>query len=145
MARHENEETGAMKATLLVCAAMACASIVGGGASAQLPSLSGGAGLLKGGGLPGVGSASMGNAAGVLSYCIKNKLLGAGGGGDASSVLGKLTGDKAVPASPDYSQGAAGLLQTGKASTFSLDSVTGGLKSKLCDMVLQRGKSLAGL
>jgi hypothetical protein len=132
-----------MKATLLVCAAMACASIAGGSASAQLPSLSGGAGLLKGGGLPGVGSASMGNAAGVLSYCIKNKLLG--GGGDASSVLGKLTGDKAVPASPDYSQGAAGLLQTGKTSTFSLDSVTGGLKSKLCDMVLQRGKSLAGL
>jgi hypothetical protein len=130
-----------MKATLLVCAAMACASIVGGGASAQLPSLSGGSSLLKGG-VPGVGSASMGNAAGVLSYCIKNKILG---GGDASSVLGKLSGDKSVAASPDYSQGAAGLLQTGKTSTFSLDSISGSVKSKMCDMVLQRGKSLAGM
>jgi hypothetical protein len=131
-----------MKATLLACAILACASIAGGGASAQLPSLSGGAGLLKGGGLPGVGSASMGNAAGVLSYCIKNKILG---GGDASSVLGKLTGDKSVPASTDYNQGAAGLLQTGKTSTFSLDSITGSVKSKMCDMVLQRGRSLAGM
>ncbi|WP_253716852.1 DUF2501 domain-containing protein [Sphingomonas sp. AP4-R1] len=107
-----------------------------GSASAQLPS-----GLL-GGMLPNVASTSAGNAAGLLSFCVKNKLLG---GQDASSVIGSLTGQPGVTTSKDFAQGQAGVVQTGNGSGLSLANLKGQMKTKLCDMVLQHGKSLAGL
>ncbi|MGC4250123.1 MAG: hypothetical protein QM605_01315, partial [Sphingobium sp.] len=47
-------------------------------------SATGGLGGLLGGILPDVASVGAGNAAGVLSYCVKNKVLG---GANAKSVL----------------------------------------------------------
>lgn len=105
-----------------------------GAAQAQLPSLSG-----LTGGMPDVSSMSAGNAAGVLSYCVKNKYLG---GGDASSVLGGLTGKPDVKSSSDYADGQAGKLDLGGDSSLSMDSVTGKMKSKVCNLVLKNAKSL---
>lgn len=101
-------------------------------------------GSLMGGALPGIGSAGVGNAAGLLGYCIKNKLTG---GAAAQSVLGKLTGQPEVKQSPGYSQGLLGNVLGGSdaASTqqpaFSLNSLKGQVKTKACDMVLKRAGS----
>lgn len=108
-----------------------------GAANAQMPKLPGGAAGVVG--LPDVSSVGGANAAGVLGYCVKNKLLG---GADASSVLGGLTAKPDVKSSPDFTAGQAGNLLTGDGSTFSLNSVPKQMKSKVCDMVLKQGKSL---
>ena len=123
-----------MKKPSLACVALASFSL-SGAASAQLP-----AGLL-GSLAPNVSSASAGNAAGLLTYCIKNKVLGAQ---DASAVLGKLTGTNDVTQSKDYAQGSAGVVQTGNGTGFSLANLKGQRKTRMCDMMLQHGRSLAG-
>ncbi|WP_293972166.1 DUF2501 domain-containing protein [Sphingomonas sp.] len=107
-----------------------------GAASAQFPA---GLGSSL---LPNISSTSTGNAAGLLSFCVKNKLLG---GQNATAVLGKLTGQSGVTGSKDYAAGQSGLVQTGQGSGFSLANAKGQIKSKLCDMVLKHGTSLAGL
>lgn len=104
-------------------------------AVASLASAQGG---LMGSLLPNVGSTGAGNAAGVLGYCVKNKYLG---GTNATSVIGKLTGKQGVIGSSAYADGQKGLLRT-KDNAFSLDSVKGKVKSKVCDMVLQHATSL---
>ena len=114
--------------------------------------------------VPGLGGASTNNLTGVLSYCIKNKLVSGAGG--ASGLLAQLAGRPGVDASPDYKAGLVGtLLNGGKpspsagagnaasmlggltgagASTkeLSLDSLPVGLRNKLCDTVLTQAKSL---
>lgn len=106
-------------------------------ANAQMPKLPGGMGGAVG--LPDVSSVGAGNAAGVLGYCVKNKLLG---GADTSSVLAGLTAKPEVKSSPDFTAGQAGNLMPGDGSIFSLDSAPKQVKSKVCDMVLKQGKSL---
>ena len=125
---------------LLSVAALSLALVGGSNAAqAQLPALPGGKSLSGlTGGLPSMSSVSTGNAAGVLGYCIKNKVLGSG---DASSVLSKLTGKSGVTSSTDYQAGEAGQLGAGR-SALSLDSLKGKMKSKVCDMVLKNAKSL---
>lgn len=108
-----------------------------GAANAQLPKLPGGMGGAVG--LPDVSSMGVGNVAGVLGYCMKNKLLG---GADANSVLGGLTAKPEVKSSPDFAAGQAGNIKSGNGSTFSLNSVSKQMKTKACDMVLKQGKSL---
>ena len=108
-----------------------------GAANAQLPKLPGGAAGAVG--LPDVSSMGAGNVAGVLGYCVKNKLLG---GADASSVLGGLTAKPEVKSSPDFAAGQAGNIVTGQGSNFSLGSLSNQMKTKACDMVLKQGKSL---
>ncbi|CAN5252196.1 hypothetical protein BH10PSE12_BH10PSE12_04940 [soil metagenome] len=131
------------KAALFAICSLAMASA----APAQMPSLGSlgggsGAGGLLGGVLPNVGSIGAGNAAGVLGYCVKNKFLGAGSAGAASSVLGRLTGQKGVKSSKGYAAGQGGLLQMEGGSALSLASVKGKVKSKVCDMVLKHAQSL---
>jgi hypothetical protein len=120
--------------------ALLLASLAGGivPAAAQMPSLPSGAGGMLGG-TPDLSSMSAGNAAGVLEYCMKNKLLG---GTDATSVLGGLTEKPEVKESDDYKLGEAGSLQTSGKSPLSLDSVPPKMKTKACDMVLKHAKSL---
>lgn len=101
-----------------------------GAAEAQLPKIPGV------GGLPNVSSMGVGNAAGVLGYCVKNKLVG----GDASSVLGSLTKKPGVTSSKDYAAGQSGLIQT-KGSSLSLSGVQDKLKTQACDMVLKQAKT----
>ena len=107
-------------------------------APAQLPNLSGGAGGLLGGALPNIGSIGAGNAAGVLTYCMKNKLLG---GANANSVLGRLTGKPGVKTSNGFALGRTGTIET-KGSQLSLGSLKGKMKSKMCDLVLSHAGSL---
>jgi hypothetical protein len=91
-------------------------------------------------------SGNLGNAAGILEYCIKNKYLP---NGSASSLkdqlLSKLGGTTGQAPQKDsgYLSGAKGILQTGNGN--SLDLSGGGLKAaaaeQACDVVLQQAKS----
>ncbi|HEY2256150.1 MAG TPA: DUF2501 domain-containing protein [Variovorax sp.] len=95
------------------------------------------------GGLGSMTSGSLGNAAGVLEFCVKNNYIG----GDASAVkdqlMSKIPGGK--PASDTgYVSGAKGLLTGSDGKTMDLTG--GGLKQeitkKACDVVLKQGKSM---
>jgi hypothetical protein len=118
----------------------------------------GGLGGLLGGGLPNVGSVGAGNAAGLLGYCLKNRLLGQGGmlGGltgsqtgtqatpqasGAQSILQRLTGRRDVQTSPGYAAGQAGQVQAGNGQTLSLGNLGGQVKTQLCNVVLKRAKA----
>lgn len=127
-------------------------SAVSGLRSGTLPSLGGGI-------LPSLSSASTSNVTGLLGYCVKNKLVGQGStGGD---VLAKLQGKPEAVQSPDYTSGLAGNLLGGKTAIptssvatnlaglsgaankpLSLDSLPAGLRTKVCDAVLNHAKSL---
>ena len=130
-------------------------------AQISLPGGVGGAASGFGGGtLPGLGSASLGNITGLLSYCVKNKIvsqMGAGG-----EVLAKLNGRPETTQSPDYKAGILGNLLGNKPAALgsggttgmlgnlpgsgnkplSLDSLPAGLRTKACDAVLSRAKGL---
>ena len=99
-------------------------------------------GSLMGSALPGISKVGVGNAAGLLGYCVKNTLTG---GAAATSVLGQLTGQPAVKESPGYAQGQLGQVlgggTDGTQSTMSLGSLKGQLKTKACDLVLKRAGS----
>ena len=115
-------------------------------------------GGLLGGGLPNVGSVGAGNAAGLLGYCLKNRLLGQGGmlggltGGQtgaqatpqasgAQSILQRLTGRKDVQTSPGFAAGQAGQVQAGNGQTLALGNLGGQVKTQLCNVVLKRAKA----
>lgn len=99
-------------------------------------------GLLGGGGLPAIGSVGAGNAAGLLGYCVKNRLLGATGSSTgAAGVLGRLTGKSAITSSPEYAAGQAGQVQAPNGEALSLGSLRGQVKNQLCKVVLNRARS----
>ncbi|MCP3734802.1 DUF2501 domain-containing protein [Sphingomonas sp. RP10(2022)] len=100
-------------------------------------------GLLGGGGaLPQVGTIGAGNAAGLLGYCVRNKLLGATGGQTgAAGVLGRLTGQKDVRTLPGYQAGQAGQVQAANGQTLSLDGLRGQVKNQVCNLVLNRARA----
>ena len=131
--------TSLIKATMIGGALIVSAPIAAqfGDLSALGRGSGGGSGLL-GGVLPNVGGSSMGNAAGVLSYCVKNRFLGGAG---VTSALNALTRRRDVTASKGFAAGQNGDLLTKDGGAFSLDGVKGKLKSKVCDMVLQHAKS----
>ena len=89
--------------------------------------------------LPNVASASSGNIAGVLSYCVQNNYLSGSG---ASSALSGLTSKAGLTSSSDYASGQKGQLLTGESNPFSLSSLKSGLKQKVCSMVLNRAQNL---
>lgn len=95
-------------------------------------------GGILGGALPNVASAGAGNAAGVLSYCVKNKLVNAT---SASSVLGKLTGKPGVKDSTGFQLGQTGTLKSDQGA-LPIASLKGKVKNKLCDMVLRHATTL---
>ncbi len=111
--------------------------------SVSVPSAGGALGALGGGGVPSVGSASPGNLAGVLQYCIQNNDVS---GGSASSVQSQLMSKLGGQASsdPGYGAGQGGTLQTGPGGGYSLGGT--GIKQevtrKVCNMVLQRAQSM---
>ena len=107
------------------------------GASASSAQLSGLGGML-GGGLPNIASVGAGNAAGVLSYCLKNKLVNAT---SASSVLGKLTGKPGLKESSGFKLGQDGTIKT-DGSAFSLGGLKAKAKTRACDLVLSHATSL---
>ncbi len=108
------------------------AGALGGGASA-LPSL---------GGLTSAGTAS--NAAGVITYCMKNNYLNADKAAQVKDqLLGKMgLGKKEEPKDEGYMSGLSGMIKGSDGKTFSLDSIKGKAKEKACDFVLDNAKSL---
>lgn len=90
--------------------------------------------------MPAIGSSTLGNAAGVLQYCVKNNYLG----GDAASVkdklLAKITGQK--PQETGFANGAKGLLKGGDGQTLNFKVLSSKLKTKACDYVLKNATSL---
>ena len=119
------------KWTLFAASALAIAFAQPVAAQMSLPSI--------GTGLPNVGSMSVGNAAGVLQYCVKNNLVSST---SASSVLDGLTKKPDVAKSKDFSAGAAGQILGGGGQPFSIGSAPSYLQSRACDMVLKQGKHL---
>ena len=94
------------------------------------------------GGLTGSGTAS--NAAGVLTYCMKNNYLNPDKATQVKDqLLGKLgLGQKEEPKDTGYQSGLGGLIQGSNGQTFSLDKIKSDLKEKACDFVLNNAKSL---
>ena len=92
--------------------------------------------------MPSVGSASSGNIAGVLRYCVRNNYVSGGASSVESGLVGKLGGG--ATHSSQFASGDKGMLQTGNGQNVSLGG--GGLKAqmthKVCDQVLQHAKSL---
>jgi hypothetical protein len=90
------------------------------------------------GGVPNISDLGIGNAAGVLGYCAKNRLLGDTSG--ASSVLNALEKKPGVTSSKDFAAGQAGQILGGDGVSLSLDSITGPMKSQACEMVLKQAQ-----
>lgn len=117
----------------------------GSQATGQSGSQGAGLGALGGLSLPAISGDSAGNAAGVLEYCVKRKYLS----GDAvASVKDKLLSRYGVGGSGEaqqdagYQSGLQGVLQGGDGKSFNLDSVSGKVKDKACDYVLEHASSL---
>ncbi len=90
--------------------------------------------------MPAIGASTMGNAAGVLQYCVKNNYLG----GDAASVkdklLAKITGQKQQETG--FASGAKGMLKGGDGQTLNFKMLSSKVKTKACDFVLKNATSL---
>lgn len=128
-------------AAALVTSATICAAQTLPGIGRTPRNLQGLPGDLLGGALPNIGSSSIGNLTGVLGYCVKNKFLGGGAGRGASNVLNGLSKRADVTSSRDFALGQTGVLQTGNG-TLPLGNVTGGVRTRMCDLVLQQATKL---
>ncbi len=116
--------------TLLVPFCLAVFTVSSAGA--QIPGMSSA--------LPDVASMGGSNAAGVLTYCAKNKLIDSA---KSNSVYSALT--KKPDVSKDdssYSSGSAGNILSGDGKTFSLDKAPKQVRQKACDMVLKQSQSM---
>lgn len=112
--------------------------------SALKGALGGGGSLLGGQSVPALDQVGIGNLTGVLTYCMKNDLLGGGAAGVKDQLLGKLGGERKAKSDAGYREGLGGVL--GGDSDQKLDLSGGGLKQqltdKVCEEVLKYGKSL---
>ena len=99
----------------------------------SLPSIPGTSSIMKA--VPNVSSISPGNAAGVLSYCVKNKVLR---GGNSTNVLNGLMKKPGITSSSGYATGQAGNIVTGQGQKYSLNQVPGQVKSQACNAVLKQ-------
>ncbi|MFT3777083.1 MAG: DUF2501 domain-containing protein [Ottowia sp.] len=89
-------------------------------------------------------SGTAGNAAGVITYCVKNNYLNANKAAQVKDqLLGKMgLGQKEEPKDEGYLSGLSGMVKGSGGQTFSLGKVKGKLKEKACDFVLDNAKSL---
>jgi hypothetical protein len=144
--------------TVLAGIALSLTLASGVASAGQLDSLKG----LAGGSTSSLTSGSMGNAAGILQYCVTNNYLGgdSGASGVKDQLLGKLGGTSSAPAAaptqdPSFLDGAKGLLKSKDGKTVDLggaagsdSSPTGDMKAqltkKVCKAVLKQGKSMLG-
>ena len=116
----------------------------GSGLGGMLGAGAGGAGALSALGLS--PSATAGNAAGVISYCMKNNYLNANKAQQVKDqLLGKLglgTQKQEAPKDQGYLNGLGGMITGSNGQSFSMDKLKGDLKEKACDFVLDNAKSL---
>lgn len=114
--------------------------------SSLLGSLAGGGGsasALSAAGLVSPGSA--GNAAGVITYCMKNNYLNPDKAAQVKDqLLGKmgLATQKEEPKDEGYLSGVTGMVTGSGGKSFNMDKLKGDLKEKACDYVLDNAQSL---
>ena len=110
------------------------AAVAAAASAAQMPSIPG----LGGGvpGLPNVSNIGVGNAAGLLGYCMKNDFLGGTTG--AGPLVDSLTKKPGVTDSKDFAAGQAGNILMGDKSSFSLAGAADPIKQQGCKMVLEQ-------
>ena len=92
-------------------------------------------------------SGSAGNAAGIISFCVKNSYLGSDAVGTVKDrLMGKLGVQTQEPeADPSYQEGLKGLLKTSDGESVDLTRFGDMKKSvtrKACSAVLDNAKSL---
>jgi len=144
-----SQRTGRIALAALACAALATAQAqsldtlkgMAGGASGGSSSSSA-LGALGGSSLS---SGSMGNAAGIIEYCLKNKYLsGSGVSQVQSGLLGKMPGGQAAAKQDTgYLDGAKGILTGSDGKKTDLTSgLTEPIKKQACDFVLKQGQSM---
>ncbi|MDR0204403.1 MAG: DUF2501 domain-containing protein [Delftia acidovorans] len=114
----------------------------GSGLGGMLGAGAGGAGALSALGLS--PSATAGNAAGVITYCMKNNYLNADKAAQVKDqLLGKLGMQKQEePKDTGFQNGLGGLVTGSNGKSFSIDKLKGDLREKACDFVLDNAKSL---
>ncbi|WIA55240.1 DUF2501 domain-containing protein [Sphingobium sp. WTD-1] len=88
--------------------------------------------------LPSIVGMGAENAAGVLGYCVKNRLVDAT---SANAMLDKLNKKPGVKGSGAFKSGESGIIHAGKKD-ISLGSLKGDAKGKMCSMVLKQSASL---
>ena len=124
------------------------ACVLGAGVAAHAAGLSG---LMGGGGqgaaLSALGltsSSTAGNAAGVITYCMKNNVLNADKAAQVKNqLLGKMgLAPQEEPKDEGYLSGLSGMVTGSGGKSFNLDKVKGDLKEKACDYVLENATSL---
>ena len=114
----------------------------GSGATALGGALGGGTDL-SALGLTSSGTAS--NAAGVITYCMKNNYLNADKAALVKQqLLGKMGLGAAQPEPRDegYLSGLSGMVSGSNGKQFNLNRLKGDLKEKACDFVLDNASSL---
>lgn len=90
--------------------------------------------------MPSLGSNTVGNAAGVLQFCVQNNILGGDAGGLKDKLMGKITGQPAQESG--FQAGLTGMLQGGDGKSLNLQSLSGPIKKTACDYVLKNASSL---
>ena len=90
--------------------------------------------------MPSLSGDTVGNAAGVLQYCVKNNVLGGDAAGLKDKLMGKITGQPAQETG--FQSGLQGMLQGGGGASLNLQSLSGPIKEKACDYVLKNASSL---
>lgn len=90
--------------------------------------------------LPDVASTGAGNAAGVLSYCMKQKLVDSVEGNSAYGLLSKAPG--VSQQSDDYKSGSSGTLLSAGSAPYSLDKAPKPVRKTICNMVLKQSRSM---
>jgi len=88
--------------------------------------------------VPGVSGISLNNAAGVLRYCERHRLVSVV---SADTVLSNFA-TKPMTSSPDYIRGERGQILGDGGKVFVIPAAPGHLQSQACDMVLHRAKKV---
>lgn len=112
----------------------------------QSNSLSSLSGLLTGDSQA-LSSETMPNVAGILGYCMKQKLVSATNTENVKNQIMEKLGlstPQAQTTTPDYTEGLMGLLNTAKGEQLDLATIGNSplaekVKTKACDLVLKQG------
>lgn len=112
----------------------------------QSNSLSSLSGLLTSGSQA-LSSENMPNVAGILGYCMKQKLVSATNTENVKNQIMEKLGlstPQAQTTTPDYTEGLMGLLNTAKGEQLDLATIGNSplaekVKTKACDLVLKQG------
>ena len=97
------------------------------------------------GSLGSLATGSMGNAAGIIEYCLKNKYLSGNRVAQVKNgLIGKMPGGQAGAATDSgYLDGTNGLLTTSDGRKTDLTSgMTDSIKKQACDFVLAQGQAM---